>query len=108
MDSLLKRLREAGFSAETTFTSYHVLDGHIFGFSFWENSHVYSAEQIAEMEELFEKTITTQAYPHLREHAEQHFVDGPHSEVSAFELALDLILDGMKQSLAGGRETTSR
>src|SRR5919198_3482893 len=29
MDSLLGRLREAGFSADTTYVVYHVLDGHI-------------------------------------------------------------------------------
>src|SRR3954467_4208293 len=43
MDVLLGRLREAGFSADTTYHVYHVLDGHIFGFSLWENSHDYSA-----------------------------------------------------------------
>ena len=100
MDSLLRRLREAGFSADTTFTTYHVLDGHIFGFSLWENTHVYTAQQVEEMEELFEKSITAEAYPYLREHGEQHFVEGPHREVSSFELALDLILDGMKRELA--------
>jgi AcrR family transcriptional regulator len=99
MDSLLQRLRDAGFSAETTFTTYHVLDGHIFGFSLWENSHIYTAEQVAEMEELFQKTITLETYPHLREHAEQHFAEGPHRDVSAFEFALDLILDGLKRDL---------
>ena len=35
MDALLGRLRRAGFSAETTYTAYHVLDAHIFGFSLW-------------------------------------------------------------------------
>ena len=100
MDSLLARLRDAGFSPEATFTNYHVLDGHIFGFSLWENSHIYTPEQMAEMEELFERVITPTAYPNLREHAEQHFAEGPHREVSPFELALDLILDGMKTSLA--------
>jgi AcrR family transcriptional regulator len=97
MDSLLGRLREAGFSADATFTMYHVLDGHIFGFSLWENSHVYTAEQVAQMAELFERTITPEAYPHLREHAEQHFAEGPHREASSFEFALDLILDGLKK-----------
>ena len=105
MDSLLRLLRDAGFSAETTYTSYHVLDGHIFGFSLWENSHVYTAEQLAEMEELFKTTITFEAYPHLREHAEQHFAEGPHRDVSAFEFALDLILDGMKRELARQRDS---
>src|SRR5256714_6338105 len=45
MDLLLGRLREAGFSAETTYHAYHVLDGHIFGFSLWETSHTYTAEE---------------------------------------------------------------
>src|SRR3954469_15808619 len=49
MDVLLGRLREAGFSADTTYHVYHVLDGHIFGFSLWENSHNYTAGQIQDM-----------------------------------------------------------
>jgi hypothetical protein len=28
---------------------------------------------------------------------EQHFAEGPHHEVSAFELGLDLILDGLEK-----------
>ena len=36
MDSLLGRLRTAGFSADATYSAYHVLDGHIFGFSNWD------------------------------------------------------------------------
>src|SRR5215218_11360206 len=47
MDSLLGRLREAGFSAEMSYHAYHVLDGHIFGFSFWEASHTYTAEEVS-------------------------------------------------------------
>src|SRR6266852_6369644 len=38
MGSLLGLLREAGFSAETTYHAYHVLDAHIFGFSLWQTS----------------------------------------------------------------------
>ena len=35
----------AGFSAETTYHAYHVLDGHIFGFSLWEPATPYSPEE---------------------------------------------------------------
>ena len=97
MDALLGCLRDAGFSAETTYTAYHVLDGHILGFSLWEASHTYSDIDVAEMAERFKDTITTDAYPHLHEHAEQHFTEGPHREVHAFEFGLDLILDGLKE-----------
>jgi AcrR family transcriptional regulator len=97
MDALLGCLREAGFSAETTFTAYHVLDGHILGFSLWEASHTYTDIDVEEMTKRFKETITTDAYPHLHEHAEQHFTEGPHREVHAFEFGLDLILDGLKK-----------
>jgi AcrR family transcriptional regulator len=105
MDSLLGRLREAGFSAETTYHAYHVLDGHIFGFSLWETSHTYTAEQVSTFKARFEQTITADAYPYLHEHAQQHFSEGTHREVRAFEFGLDLILDGLKKihdtSIAG-------
>ena len=45
----------------------------------------------------FEQTITPDEYPYLREHGEQHFAEGPHHDVSAFEFGLDLILDGLRK-----------
>jgi AcrR family transcriptional regulator len=97
MDSLLGRLRDAGFSAETTYHAYHVLDGHIFGFSLWEASHSYSEADAEDFAEAFDRFIPREVYPHLREHAEQHFAEGPLHEVSAFEYGLDLILDGLRR-----------
>jgi AcrR family transcriptional regulator len=97
MDSLLGRIREAGFSAETTYHAYHVLDGHIFGFSLWETSHTYTAEDVSKFEAKFAQTITADAFPYLHEHAQQHFDEGPHHEVRAFEFGLDLIVDGLKK-----------
>jgi AcrR family transcriptional regulator len=98
MDLLLGRLRGAGFSAETTYYVYHVLDGHIFGFSLWETSHTYTAEEVSNFKATFEETITADAYPYLHEHAQQHFSEGPQSEVRAFEFGLDLLLDGLKKT----------
>jgi hypothetical protein len=48
------------------------------------------------MQRTIDEVFESGAYPHLREHAQQHFDEGPHREVSAFELALDLIIDGLK------------
>jgi AcrR family transcriptional regulator len=97
MESLLGLLREAGFSADTTYHAYHVLDGHIFGFSLWETAHTFSDEDASQMMAAFERVITPAEYPYLREHGEQHFAEGPHREVSAFEFGLDLILDGLQK-----------
>ena len=97
MDLLLGRLRRAGFSAETTYHAYHVLDGYIFGFSLWEASHTYTAEEISKFATIFEDVITPDAYPYLHEHGRQHMEDGPHREVSAFEFGLDLVVDGLRK-----------
>jgi AcrR family transcriptional regulator len=97
IDSLLGALRDAGFSAETTYHGYHVLDGYIIGFSFWHWSHSYTPAEMSDLVEKFAQTITIDVYPHLHEHAQQHDTEGHHREVSAFEFGLDLILDGLKK-----------
>ena len=48
---------------------------------------------------MFERMIPVDEYPHLHEHGLQHLTDGPLHEVSAFELGLDLILDGLRKEL---------
>lgn len=97
MDALLARLRAAGFSAETTYHAYHVLDGHIFGFSIWENAHHATPMPTDGVEELMERLIPSAEYPHLYEHGRQHLENGPHRDVSAFEYGLDLILEGLRR-----------
>jgi AcrR family transcriptional regulator len=97
MDSLLGRLREAGFSADTTYHAYHVLDAHIFGFSLWQANHSYNAVQVADMTAVFARMIPVDVFPYLHEHGEQHFAKGPHHDVSAFEFGLDFILDGLEK-----------
>jgi AcrR family transcriptional regulator len=95
MDSLLGRLRGAGFSAETTYAVYHVLDGHIFGFALWETGYTLKAEDAEKLAASVMPML--EGFPYLREHAEQHMSEGSHHEVSAFELGLDLILDGLRK-----------
>lgn len=95
MDLLLGRLREAGFSAETTYHGYHVLDAHIFGFSLWLASHQFSADQTASMVAEFERMIPIDELPYLHEHGLQHLTEGPLHDVSAFEFGLDFILEGL-------------
>jgi AcrR family transcriptional regulator len=101
MDVLLGRLRAAGFSDETTYHAYHVLDGFIFGFSLWEADHTYSEDEASTMAASFSSTVAADTYPHLLEHGEQHFSDGPLHDVSAFEFGLDLILKGLADLLDG-------
>src|SRR6266480_738666 len=103
MDTLLGRLRGAGFSADETYHAYHALDGHIFGFSLYETSHSYSDEHAARFAGSLDEFLPVDKHPYLNEHGRQHLTDGPHREVSAFEFGLDLILDGIRKIRAAGR-----
>jgi AcrR family transcriptional regulator len=99
MNTLLGRLRDAGFSPETTYTAYHVLDAHIFGFALWHATHerALPPETMAKLM----REIPFDELPHLREHRDQHLADGPHRAVDAFVFGLDLILDGLKKLSRG-------
>jgi AcrR family transcriptional regulator len=98
MDSLLGRLRDSGFDAESTYHVYHLLDGYIFGFSLWEIAYTTTPVDPERLSKLM-KTIPWDEYPHLAEHRDQHMDDGPHSEVSSFDVGLDLILEGLQKTL---------
>ena len=97
MDSLLRRLREAGFSAELTYHAYHALDAHIFGFSLWQAGHSLTAADLPDLAATFLRQFPRDEYPDVAEHVEQHLTEGSHQDVSAFEFALDLILDGLER-----------
>jgi hypothetical protein len=96
MESLLSCLREAGFDADRTYHLYHLLDGHIFGFTMWEIAHTQVPLDDEQVVKLFE-SIPWDEYPNIAEHRDQHMSDGPHREVSAFEVGLDLLLRGLDQ-----------
>src|SRR5262245_11377201 len=101
MDALLGRLREARVSADTTYVAYHVLDGHIFGSALWQTGYESVGAADPEVVEQLMRTIPFDDYPYLAEHRDQHFAEGAHREASAFELGLDMILDGLRRIRAG-------
>jgi AcrR family transcriptional regulator len=94
MDALLRALREAGFTEEQTYHAYHILDAHIFGFSLWLAGHSLPANA-EELVKDFRREFPMADYPDFATHVEQHMSGGPHKGVNAFELGLDLILDGL-------------
>ena len=96
MNRLLATLRRGGFDADTTYHVYHLLDGHIFGFSLWEIAYTASPTTDEEVVARFMASVPWDEYPHLTEHRDQHLTEGAHQEVSAFEVGLDLILDGLE------------
>jgi hypothetical protein len=105
MEFLLRRLREAGFSAKATYHSYHALDSHILGFTLWQLGHVIpgdeprvaSNEGIAVLLATLLPGLSLDDYPYLLEHGEQHFREGSHKEEGELESGLRLILDGLER-----------
>ena len=105
MEWLLRRLREAGFSAEVTYSAYHTLDSHIFGFTLWQIGHSEAAKDFkpdtGEDPEVWALRLLEQMrgrFPYLAEHGAQHMEprhqrDGRYE----FEFGLDLILEGLKK-----------
>jgi AcrR family transcriptional regulator len=98
---MLRQFREGGFSPEVTYHAYHALDSHILGFTLWQLGHgIADAEHLKEMAAEFFRRFGPDEFPYLREHAEQHFAGfGSHGK-GAYELVLDLILDGVERDAA--------
>ena len=96
MDSVLRTLREAGFSAALTCHAYHALDSHITGFTLWEASFP-AAEELRDLAATFLRELPVDEYPYLAEHVEQHLTESSHDDEGEFEFGLDLILDGLER-----------
>jgi AcrR family transcriptional regulator len=95
---MLGQLREAGFSADVTYHAYHALDSHILGFTMWQLGHgTVDQERIADLAASFFRMYPPEEYPYLYEHAQQHVAGFGRGQPGAFELVLDLILDGLER-----------
>ena len=95
MESILRRLREAGFSPAMTHHAYHALDSHIVGFTLWEVGFPEEPE-LMDLAATFLQELAVADYPYLAEHIEVH-LNGDAGEESEFEFGLDLILDGLER-----------
>jgi hypothetical protein len=99
MDSVLRTLREAGFSPELTHQTYHALDSHITGFTLVAGEPALRhTGGLADMAEGFLREFPAADYPYVLEHVEQHLVESGPDERSAFEFGLELILDGLERA----------
>jgi AcrR family transcriptional regulator len=98
-DSLLGCLRNAGFSKDLTYHAYHIIESYILGYTFQVLGYQsVDTEQFADIAASFLSGEFSVDYPHFTEHALQHMEPEPgHDDVSAYELGLDLILDGLER-----------
>ena len=96
-DSVLGRLRNAGFSLVMAAHAVSVIDGYVYGFALQQiNIPLQSREQVAEVG----KGILSQLggeYPHLAEMITKHAMKPGYDYGDEFKFGLDLILDGLER-----------
>ena len=95
MDSVLGRLRGAGFSPNMTHHAYHALDSHIVGFTLWLLPYLSLAEQEPDLADRYLRELSGEELPHLIEHIGVHLQPAEPGEVGEFEFGLNLTLDGL-------------
>ena len=96
MNSILGRLRSAGFSAEMTHHAYHAIDSHIVGFTLWVLPYLALQRDQPQLAEQALETVSRLDLPHLAEHIEVHRSDRT-TDTSEFEFGLDLLLDSLER-----------
>ena len=98
-DSVLRSLREAGFSIEMAAHTYSALDSYIYGFTLNELSlPLDNSRQIAEVAGNILRDNPAGEYPYLTEMAVEHAMKPGYDYGNEFEYGLDLILDGLKKA----------
>jgi len=96
IESILARLRTAGFSPSAASRGYHAIDSHILGFTLWELGHTIPDDSSGEFLETFIRQFDYASFPFLGEHLLEHMKESDPSEIGDFEFGLDLILDGIE------------
>ncbi len=97
MDSVLGRLREAGFSAWMTHLAYHALDSHIVGYALWQAGSAALPEDLSDLAADFLRELPADEFPFLAEHVEQHLETRSGDDEDEFAFGLDLILGGLEK-----------
>ena len=96
MDSILGRLRSAGFSPQMTHHAYHAIDAHIVGFTLWVLPYLALERDQPGRADRALAQASESGLPHLAEHIEYH-LSGSESDTSEFEFGLNLLLDSLER-----------
>ncbi|WP_084039135.1 TetR/AcrR family transcriptional regulator [Demequina sp. NBRC 110053] len=92
IEAMLAHLDHGGVPPELAFHAQHVLDGHVFGYS-WQAIGFADLEALRDQADDTLARISATAFPYVRAHARQHFDSPPPGD--GFAVGLDLMLDGL-------------
>jgi AcrR family transcriptional regulator len=97
-DSVLRNLRQAGFSVELAAHAYSVLDSYIYGFTLNELSLPFDTSGgAAEVAGNIFREFLRGEYPYLAEMATEHAMKPGYDYGDEFAFGLDLILKGLER-----------
>ena len=97
-DSVLRCLREAGFSLPLAAHAYSLMDSYIYGFALQQASLPFdTGEQAAAMAEGLMRQFAGGQYPYMTEIAMELVMKPGYSYTAEFEFGLDVILDALEQ-----------
>ena len=98
-DSVLRCLREAGFSIAMAAHAYSAVDSYVYGFALQQLSlPPDSAQETAKLVESIARQFKPGEYRYLNEIATEHVMKPGYSYAAEFEFGLDLILDGLERA----------
>jgi AcrR family transcriptional regulator len=100
-DSVLRCLREGGFSVALAAHAYSLLDSYIYGFALEQANLPFDTAggpEVARMAEAMIAQFPAGAYPYMAEIATKHVMKPGYSYAKEFEYGLDLILDGLERA----------
>jgi len=98
-ESVLRCLREAGFSVALTAHAYSALDSYIYGFALQQASLPFdTGEQAAEVAGAIMQAFARGDYPRLAEIATEQVMKPGYSYEREFEFGLDMLLDGLERA----------
>jgi AcrR family transcriptional regulator len=103
-DSVIRSLRDAGFTVDLAAHAFSVMDSYIYGFAQQQQNVTYSTpEESADLAESIVRQLPAGEFPHLAEMIVEHAMKPGYDYGEEFEFGLDLILDGLERSRRNAR-----
>ena len=99
-DRIIGVLRGGGFSVAMTAHAYALLDSYVYGFAVQEAALPFDTpESVPEVAAQMMPLFPAEQYPHLVELATEYVLQPGYDFGNEFEFGLNLILDGLAQSI---------
>jgi Tetracyclin repressor-like, C-terminal domain len=98
-NAVIRSLRDAGFPVQLVAYGISALDSYIYGFALQEQSLPFpTPAQTSQLAQAMLEQLTTDEYPYFAEVTIEDVLQ-PGDDRGAYEFGLDLLLDGLEQSM---------